>query len=233
MPVRRRAALAFAVALLAGLLAAACSAKSAAVVVKHTASLQPGQVTIASINVVSSTVGPVVVGEVHNVSTTAIGGVQVTAALKNTAGASMGQAMFSTTLLHVVPPGSKASFSIPFAEVHGTAGSVSATVQADAAVPLQFVPLTVAKATSTFLGSDYRVTGTVTNSSDSPITYLNVVATFYDHAGHVVGADHDTGTNETLAPGESRPFEITLLEEAPLVARYALAAEGQVVAAGK
>jgi hypothetical protein len=215
--------------------AGACSSSSPAAVTKQLSSQEPHVVTIAQLNLVSSTVGPVLVGEVRNVSGTVVGGVQVTAVLKDAHGRAMGQPMFGTTLLHTVPAGGLASFSIPF-EVHGTVGSVSATVEVPPAFPNSYVPMTIASHTATTLGTgpsaSYEVSGTVTNSSGQPVNYPNVVATFFDHSGNVVGAAHDVGSTGTVVPGGSSPFNIILLEEAHLVARYDLAAEGQLVAPG-
>jgi hypothetical protein len=228
---RLRVALLLAALVVAG----ACSSSGPTAVTKQLFSQEPHAVTIASINVVSSTVGPVVVGEVRNVSGTAVGGVQVTVTLKDAKGHAMSQPMIGTTLLHEVPAGAVASFSIPF-EVHGTVGSVSATVEMPLAFPNAYVPMTVASHTGTTLGTglsaSYEVSGTVTNSSDQPVNYPNVVATFFDHSGNVVGAAHDVGSTGTVVPGGSSSFNIILLEEAHLVARYDLAAEGQIVAPG-
>jgi hypothetical protein len=231
MPARLRVVLIVATLLIAG----ACSSSPSAVasITKHVTSLEPAQVTVAAINIVSSTVGPVVVGLVRNVSSTAVGGVQITAALTAKSGAPMGQPSFATTLLHVVPAGAEASFSIPFAEVPGTATSVSATVEADPFIPIPYVPITAVASAGKALGTDYEVSGTVTNSSSQAVTYPNVVATFYDHAGNVVGASHAVGTSDTVTPGGSAPFDIYLTQSGPLVSRYTLAAEGQLVAPSK
>jgi hypothetical protein len=229
MPARLKVALLVATLLLA----AGCSHSAAAQLGKRVSSQEPKQVTIASINVVSSSDGPIVVGLVRNGSNADVGGVMVTAGLTDAKGAAIGQPMFGTTLLHVVPPGASASFSIPFTEAKGTAASVSATVQADPEIPVPYVPLTVGPVTALAPGSFYEVTGTVTNSSASPVTYPNVVGTFYDRAGNVVGAAHSGGTSDTVTPGGTAPFDIILLEEGHSVSRYTLAAEGQVVAPSK
>lgn len=230
MPARLRLIVILAALLLAG----ACSSATETTMVlrTHTASLEPAQVTIASINVVSSTVGPIVVGLVRNVTTTSVGGVQVVATLGTASGSPLGRPSFASTLLHVVPPGGEAAFTITFDGAHATAGSVSATVQDEPSVPVPFVTMTVASSSGIDLAAGYEVTGTVLNSSSAPVEFPNVVATFYDHAGNVVGAASGTGTAATVAPGGSTPFDIYLLGSGKLVARYALAAEGQVVTPG-
>lgn len=222
MPARLRGALLIAVLLVAG----ACGSGTS--LGKHLSSAEPGTVTISSINVVSSTVGPVVVGEVRNHSSSPISGVQLSASV--TIGKGTPEApMVATTLLHVVPGGATASFTIPFPEVHGTATSVRASVQAELTIPIPYAALSVTSQTRTALGHDLEVTGTVTNTSGKAVTYPNVVATFYNSSGAVVGAAHSVGTSDTVTPGGTAPFDIILVDDGPLVSRIALTAEGQVV----
>lgn len=213
------------------LIGAACSSGQPGLV-SHLFSQSPGQVRIVDINVVSSTVGPVVVGEVRNRSSVPVGGVQVVAALQDKKGSAIGKPQSSFTFLQVLPAGAKASFAIPFVESQGTAATVSATVQANAQVEVNVVPLTVVSQQARHLGSDYVVSGTVRNTSLAPVDFTNVVATFYGAHGKVVGAANSIGTSDTVVPGASASFNITLLEQGPLVTRYVLTSEGKVVPAG-
>lgn len=222
MPARLKGVLLIAVALIAG----ACGSGSS--ITQHLSSAEPHRVTISSINVVSSTVGPVVVGEVHNLSSGPISGVELNASVTLDKGGSVGP-MLATTLLHVIPAGGKASFSLPFPETHGTTTAVKADVQADAGVPIPYAMLSIATQAKKELGNDVEVTGTVTNSSGKPVSYPNVVATFYNGSGAVVGSAHSVGTSDTVTPGGTAPFDIILVDDGPLVTRYSLAAEGQVV----
>lgn len=197
----------------------------------HLSSSNPKQVSIADVNVVASSDGPVVVGEVHNLARVPVGGVEVTAALTTRTGSAIGTPQSAPTLLEVLAPGAKASFSIPFVGAHGTASTVSATVSADPQVAVNVVPLTVVAMQARTLGSAYEVTGTVKNTSQSPVSNANVVATFYGSSGKVVGAAQSSGAAPTLAPGASTTFTLTVLEQASLVKRYVLATEGTVVVA--
>lgn len=227
MPARLRVA----VLLVSLLVAGACSHAKSDAVVTHLSSSDSKRATIASINVLSTSTGPLVVGEVKNVSSGPIDGVQMMVALNDKSGGSIGQQV-GTTLLSVIPAGAKASFSIPFSTTKAAVGTVSATVQPDPSnVSLNRVPLTVATKANQVLGTDYQVSGTVLNSSQVPVSFVNVVGTFYDTSGNVVGAAHDVG-DATLAPGVTATFNIILLEEARTVAKYTLAAEGQGVAPG-
>lgn len=213
------------------LIAGACSSGQPGLAT-HLFSQSPGRVRIVDINVVASTIGPVVVGEVRNRSSVPVGGVQVVAALQDKKGSAIGKPQSSFTFLQVLPAGAKASFAIPFVESHGTAATVSATVQANAQVEVNVVPLTVVSQQARHLGSDYVVSGTVRNTSLAPVDFTNVVATFYGAHGKVVGAANSIGTSDTVVPGASASFNITLLEQGPLVTRYVLTSEGKVVPAG-
>ncbi len=62
--------------------------------------------------------------------------------------------------------------------------------------------------------------------------FANVVATFYDKAGAVVGAAHDVSDTTALPPGGTTSFSIILQEQAAKVATYSLAAEAQIVDQG-
>jgi hypothetical protein len=105
-------------------------------------------------------------------------------------------------------------------------------VKAEPSVQMQYTTVQVASKTGKPLGTAYEVTGTVSNSSSTPVTYANVVATFYDKGGNVVGAAHDVSDGSTIAPGGTTSFNLVLQEQASRVATYSLAAEAQVVNQG-
>jgi hypothetical protein len=224
MSTRRRFALVLAVLLTA----AACSSGNQTAVKKRVTN--PDQrLSMVSINAFSTSIGPVVVGEIRNGSSEPVEGVRVNVVLKDRGGATIGQ-QFGFTLLRVIPPGEKSAFSIPFPGARKNVGTVNAMVQADPRVVYQVVPVKVASQQSDTLGTDYEVTGTVANSTAAPIHYANVVATFYDKSGGVVGAAQDVSGGAAVPPGQAAAFRIILQEQAAMVANYKLAAEAQVVA---
>ncbi|HLI55417.1 MAG TPA: hypothetical protein VKY26_00155, partial [Actinomycetota bacterium] len=99
MPVRVRLALLLAAVLIAG----ACGKSTPAATITTTVkTLQPSEVKIADINVVSSTVGSVVVGEVQNVSTTAIGGIQLDVSFTQKNGKVEGAPLPAAPMLNVL-----------------------------------------------------------------------------------------------------------------------------------
>jgi hypothetical protein len=222
MPTRVRVAL-----VLVGMLAAvSCSHGPAAV--KKTIHNSDKRISVVSVNTLPTTIGPVVVGEIRNASKSPIEGVEVAVSLTDRTGRAIGD-QFGFTLLKIVPAGAKASFSIPYTGGTHDVGKVSATVKAEPSVQMQYTTVQIASKAGETLGTDYEVTGTVSNSSPTPVNFANVVATFYDKAGNVVGAAHDVSDATPIPPGGTTPFLIVLQEQAAKVATYTLAAEAQVV----
>ncbi|MGH2717376.1 MAG: FxLYD domain-containing protein [Actinomycetota bacterium] len=230
MSARLRVALLLAALLIAG--ACGKSSPGATPLTKSVHTLQPSVVKITAINAVSATVGSAVYGEVQNLSSSSIGGVQLTLSITQKNGKVVNTPFPASTMLNVIPPGATAPFTFPF-DGTGVVAAVSATVQAGSVIPVPYDPLTVGTSTASLLGSAYQVSGTVTNSSGVPITYHNVVATMFDHSGNVVGAADDYGTSDTVTPGGTSNFDIILTGTGHLVARYTLVAEGRVVAQSK
>lgn len=213
--------------LLVGLLVATSCSKGAAAV-QNSIHNTDQRLSVVSLNTLPTSIGPVVVGEIRNASGSPVEGVQVAVALTDRAGNAIGN-QFGFTLLKIVPAGAKAAFSIPYTGGPRTVSKVSATVTADPRVQAQYTTVQVSNKQGQVLGTDYEVTGTVTNSSPSPVNFANVVATFYDRGGAVVGAAHDVSDATVIQPGGTTPFNIILQEQAAKVSTYSLAAEAEIV----
>jgi hypothetical protein len=186
---------------------------------------------VVSINTLPTSIGPVVVGEVRNASGSPVDGVQIAVSLTDRAGQAIGN-QFGFTLLKVLPPGAKAPFSIPYTGGTHDVGKVSATVRADPTVAVQYATVQVVSKTAQALGKDYEVTGTVSNSSSAPVNFANIVGTFYDKSGTVVGAAHDVSDATAIPPGGTTSFNLIVQEQASKIATYSLTAEAQVVNQG-
>jgi len=189
------------------------------------------RLSVVSISTLPTSIGPVVTGEIRNTSNAPVQGVQVKVSLTDSGGHAIGDA-FGFTLLKVVPAGSKASFTIPYTGGPRTVGKVSATVSAGASAPTGYTTVEVTTKDGMVLGNDFEVTGTVTNSSTGAVHFVNVVATFYDKAGNVVGAAQDESDATPVPPGGTTSFTIVLQEQGAKVSTYNLATEAQVVAPG-
>ncbi len=199
--------------------------------VKETVHNSDKRISVVSINTLPTSIGPVVVGEVRNASGSPVDGVQIAVSLTDRAGQAIGN-QFGFTLLKVLPPGAKAPFSIPYTGGTHDVGKVSATVKADPSVQMQYTKVQVLSRTAQALGTDYEVTGTVSNSSSTPVNFANIVGTFYDKSGHVVGAAHDVSDATTIPPGGTTKFNLIVQEQASKIATYSLTAEAQVVDQG-
>src|SRR5882672_2256764 len=136
MHTRRRLAL-----LLAGMLVAvSCSHGAAAV--KKTVHNSDKRISVVSINTLPTSIGPVVVGEVRNASSSPVEGVQIAVSLTDPAGHTIGD-QFGFTLLKILPAAAKAPFSIPYTGGTHNVGTVSATVKADPSVLMQYTTVRV------------------------------------------------------------------------------------------
>jgi hypothetical protein len=211
----------------AGLLVPVSCSHGTAAVVKNIHNADQ-RLSVISVNTLPTSIGPVVVGEIRNASSSPVEGVQVAVSLTDKAGNAIGNQV-GFALLKVIPAGAKAPFSIPYTGGSRDVSKVSATVKADPLVQMQYTTVQVATRNAQTLGTDYEVTGTVANSSSTPVTYANIVATFYDKAGSVVGAAHDVTDGSAIPPGGTAPFSIFLQEQGSRVATYSLVAEAQVV----
>lgn len=216
--------------LMVGMLIAVCCSKGTAAVDK-TINSTDKRISVVSVNALPTSIGPVVVGEVRNASNGPVEGVQVGVSLTDKAGKSIGDQV-GFTLLHILPPGAKAPFSIPYTGGRRDVSKVSATVMAEPKVASSFEVVQVTNKAGTTLGNDYEVTGTVTNSSSTPVNFANTVVTFYDKGGAVVGAAHDVSDATPIAPGGTTSFTVLLQEQGGSVATYSLEAEAQVVTPG-
>ncbi|KAB8142563.1 protein kinase [Chloroflexia bacterium SDU3-3] len=60
----------------------------------------------------------------------------------------------------------------------------------------------------------FELKGTAVNTSDYPLKFVQIRATFYDNTGHVVGVETmfgDIGDNEVLTPGGSASFDTSFV----------------------
>jgi hypothetical protein len=60
---------------------------------------------------------------------------------------------------------------------------------------------------------DYlHVVGEIENGSPKVITFVQVVGTFYDSSGRVVGTTFTYTSPYTIGPGDKAPFDLSLAE---------------------
>jgi hypothetical protein len=152
-------------------------------------------------------------GEVVNTSTSPITNLQVAVTLVAQDGTRLltGYTLASADYL---APDKRAPFTILFTEPPDGAVDVVAELlrgETVSSITAGFVPLDVEKTEGGFSGPQYRVRGSIINSSDQTLGRISVVVTIYDNAQHVIGYRQDLIGNEiVMNPGQHQEFSILL-----------------------
>lgn len=112
-----------------------------------------------------------------------------------------------------LPPQGRAPFSVLFRDP--PAGVADVAVQVLRAEPIGpitagFTPLDPVETSGAVSGPQYRVAGTVVNSSDRAVRRVSVVATVYGAEGEVLGYRQQIAEDASLAPGEGMDFAILI-----------------------
>jgi hypothetical protein len=162
-----------------------------------------------------------VVGEVQNNSDDALNFVKVVGTFYDDQNQVVATD-FTYTSLHIVDAGSLAPFDLTLLDPPNTISSYKLAVQYNQAyeTPLR-VTITSHSGSMSEYGT-YNVIGEVKNDYGFPINFVKIVGTFYDAAGNVVRADFTyTGLN-TLAAGQTSPFDLALLDPPAEMDHYVL-----------
>jgi LysM repeat protein len=110
-------------------------------------------------------------------------------------------------------PGSRAPFSLLFrSPPAGVTDAQVILLRGESISPITagFVPLDVLDADGAVSGPQYRVRGTLSNSSQGPVSRVSVVVTVYNAASDVVGYRQLMIPDVTLSPGQQQPFDVLL-----------------------
>jgi LysM repeat protein len=179
---------------------------------------------------VSATGGSWVLGEIVNSSLQAVELVQVWVAMMSPEGETLASETVWITPV-IIPSSGRAPFGALFSEV----SPVGAIVQADivAGRPVnnlgnRYLDLAVIDAEVTIGDNPIRVAGSIENQGQYPAGQISLVTTFYDDQGSVTGF-HELGLDETVEPGESRPFAFTSLPPGGRADSYVFVVEATVV----
>jgi LysM repeat protein len=173
-------------------------------------------------------------GEIVNTTDTDLANVQVRVLLYDSAGELQltGDAFSAVEL---VPPGERAPFGVLFTSPpQDWANPQIAIVRGEAAGRFadSYVPIEVTGVSAGPEESQFRVTGTATNSStDRAAGSVSVVVTTYDAQGLVTGFRQKTlELDGSLTPGSSGEFEVLFAYHGDEPADYHIAAEGRLPA---
>ena len=61
------------------------------------------------------------------------------------------------------------------------------------------------------LGDSFHVVGEVQNNKSTPVNFVELIGTFYDSSGNVVGTTITYTTPSTINPNETAPFDLILM----------------------
>jgi hypothetical protein len=167
------------------------------------------------------------VGAVRNTGAVAVDGVRVDVTLRDAAGAVTAEG-FGYTAYSPVRPGELAPFTVLFQQGPAWA-DYEVTVEAnpyraDLAYRSFSTTVTQEGPTDFYL---YTITGEVTNAGGTPAEFVRVTALLYDAEGRVIGwASDSIDEPAVLPPGQSAPFDITVVGAGGEVARYELFTTG-------
>ncbi len=172
-----------------------------------------------------------VLGEVFNPTDQPVENVQVRVALMNAAG----QEIASDTpfvALDVVPPGGRAPFSVLFGSPpDGVIDFQAYVVRADQAYNFgsRYAQLQVTEVQTRSVGTQYGVSGKVSNTGASNAVGSHVVITLYDAQGRVTGFRQFALPDDQLAAGGAATFDVLVSPDpsVPTVANSAVVTQAR------
>jgi hypothetical protein len=131
------------------------------------------------------------------------------------------------TALQVIPAGQSTPFRLLFTDPPATYAKFSITpLRGESVDPAsRYAQIKVAKTTGAPSGSQYRVTGELTNTDKVNATKVRVIVTTYDAEKRVIGYRDVVVAEGPLAPNAVQPFDITLASSTNTVGSFGVMAE--------
>jgi LysM repeat protein len=172
-----------------------------------------------------------VLGEVFNSTDQPIENVQVRVALLNATGQEVGSAL-PFVALDAIPPGGRAPFSVLFESPPISVIDFQAyVVRADPSYnhTTRYATLEVSEVQTKQEGTQYRVSGQVTNTGATNVSGAQVVITLYDDKEHVSGFRQYALPDDQLGPGRAVTFDVLVSPDpsAPSVANSTVSAQAR------
>ena len=187
----------------------------------------PGPYAIRGLNVYKTPVGSLeCLGEVFNPGPNALGNVQLQISLLDQADQTLLVEPFLVAL-QVVPAGQSSPFRLLFTDPPATYAKFSITpLRGETVDPAsRYAQIKVAKTSGAAKGSQYQVTGELTNADKVDATKVRVIVTTYDAEKRVIGFRDVVVAEGPLAPNAAQPFDITLASSINTVASFGVVAE--------
>lgn len=167
-----------------------------------------------------------VVGEVQNTLGTNVKYVKIVATFYDSSGAVI-VADYTNTEIDILKPNQKSPFKLTSYLGNSVAG-YSLDVQYNTTQDQPFEGLTIVNPTASIDPQGlHNVVGEVKNNGASEATYVEVVGTYYNSAGKVIGISFTYTDPDTINAGATSSFELTSYPLAITPARYELQVQGQ------
>ena len=150
-----------------------------------------------------------VVGEVQNTLSTNIEYVEIIATFYDSSDTVIGTA-FTFTYMDILKPNQKSPFDLSSYPDEITPASYKLTVDylTTSEQPLSGLAILSHTPSVDSLGY-HKIVGEVKNNADKEADFVQIVGTYYDSAGKVIGASYTFTNPEDLGVGDTAPFELS------------------------
>lgn len=166
------------------------------------------------------------VGEVFNPSESNINFVEVVATFYNDAETVIGTS-FTYTELDIILPDDTVPFEISSYPDKIQPASCKLSVDYQATEEQPFAGLIVkSHSTSVDDMGYYKIVGEVENTSNMPAEFVEIIATYYDSSGDVIGTDFTYTAIDVVEAGDTAPFELSSYPREIEPASYKLQVQG-------
>lgn len=170
-----------------------------------------------------------VVGEVKNVGDGSAEYVKCVVTWYSDSGEMLGTD-YSYTYLDVIAAGERSPFKVMSSDNDMNVGEVRLQLQWDdtSVDPGREVVVTQRRGEYDSGLGYYNVTGEVENQSANTVEYVMIIGTFYDSSGNVVNSGFTYSDLDTISPGNTAPFTLSVSENASKVEDYRLIVQHDV-----
>lgn len=147
-----------------------------------------------------------VVGEVKNTGSVNLEFVKITATFYDSANNVIATS-FTYTMIDILLPNQKSPFELSTFPYSGPVDHYSLSISYYGTSSIPYRDLQVQGVTTSTIYGYYHVLGEVKNIGSSPTTFTEVIITFYDADGKVIGATFTFTDPYDLSPGQTAPFD--------------------------
>jgi hypothetical protein len=169
----------------------------------------------------------VIVGEVKNTLSSNVDYVKIIATYYDSSHTVIGTE-YTYTTVDVLKSNQKSPFELSSYPDKINPASYTLTLDYDVTDTEPFSGLTILSNTpSTDSLGYYNIVGEVKNNGVTEASYVKIIGTYYDSIGKVVGQSFTYSTSDTIAVGDTSPFELSSYPLMITPARYELQIQGR------